>query len=126
MGEVTPNRNRSLLVATVGTVLALVAMWRDVPRPLRQAPPWPSLNHSQLTGPIRRVLGMKIPLNTARVSDLTALPGIGLGKARGIVTYRQSQGPFTSLEDLQGVPGIGKATLDKIRPFLNLEPTGNN
>lgn len=62
----------------------------------------------------------KIGLNSATAKDLGTLPGIGAGRAAAIVAYRQSHGPFASIEALTAVPGIGPATLDKLRPFLEI------
>lgn len=57
-----------------------------------------------------------VNVNTATQSELEALHGIGSVKAKAIIDYRQKNGPFKSLEDLDKVPGIGKATLEKMRP----------
>jgi competence protein ComEA len=51
---------------------------------------------------------------------LVALPGIGPSKAHAIVEYRQSQGGFKSIDDLQKVKGIGSATLEKLRTRVTL------
>lgn len=47
-----------------------------------------------------------IRLNSASQADLERLPGIGPARARAIVAYRQGNGPFASVEDLEKVPGI--------------------
>ncbi|MDP7015378.1 MAG: helix-hairpin-helix domain-containing protein [Pirellulaceae bacterium] len=70
------------------------------------------------------VLNDRIDANQAGWPELMLLPGIGETLARRIVAERRSRGRFEQLEDLLHVPGIGKATLDRIRPFL-LEPSGN-
>ena len=58
----------------------------------------------------------QVNINTASASELQkALVGIGAKKAEAIVQYRQAHGPFTSAEQLLGVQGIGKATLEKNR-----------
>ncbi|MCH7627001.1 MAG: helix-hairpin-helix domain-containing protein [Chloroflexi bacterium] len=49
------------------------------------------------------------------------LPGIGPVKAQAIVDYRVLNGPFTSVEELLEVKGIGPATLDKIRDMITIE-----
>jgi comEA protein len=61
-----------------------------------------------------------ININTASETELVALPGIGPSKARAIAEYRQSQGSFKSIDDLQKVKGIGPATLDKLRAHVTL------
>lgn len=48
----------------------------------------------------------RIPLNSASQSDLERLPGIGPTRAKAILAYRQSHGPFASVQDLEKVPGL--------------------
>ena len=55
--------------------------------------------------------GPLINLNAATEAELLRLPGIGPAKARAIVAYRQSRGPFASVEEILRVPGIGPSTL---------------
>ena len=62
--------------------------------------------------------GPAIDLNTADVTTLTSLPGIGEVKAQAIVTHRKQNGPFTRIEDLLEVPGIGSGTLEAIRDLV--------
>jgi competence ComEA-like helix-hairpin-helix protein len=47
-----------------------------------------------------------VDLNLATVADLVGLPGIGPARARAIVAFRDSVGPFRQLDDLKRVPGI--------------------
>ena len=84
--------------------------------------------HVQFSGPIRSgvvaVAGpagaAKVGLNSATANDLAALPGLGPGRAAAIVAYRESHGPFASIEGLTAVAGIGPATVGKLRPFLEI------
>ena len=55
-----------------------------------------------------------VNINTASVEQLMALPGIGRSKANAIITYRETQGPFTSIDDLVNVKGIGNKMLAKL------------
>lgn len=57
--------------------------------------------------------GEVIDLNTASVADLTRLPGIGEKRAQAIVDYRESSGPFQSVEELTEVKGIGEGILPR-------------
>jgi competence protein ComEA len=59
--------------------------------------------------------GGLLNVNTASATELEALPGIGEVLAATIVEYRTQNGPFSSVEDLMDVSGIGPATLDEIR-----------
>jgi len=64
----------------------------------------------------------KLDLNSADRGELELLPGVGPRLATAIDDHRKSRGPFRSVEDLRGVQGIGKATLDKLSPFLTVAP----
>ena len=63
-----------------------------------------------------------IDLNRAGVVDLEELPGIGQAIAERIVAYREQQGPFQSIEDLQSVTGIGEKLFAKISPLVTVGP----
>jgi competence protein ComEA len=62
-----------------------------------------------------------LDLNTASASDLDSLPGIGQSFAERIIEYRTTNGPFTSVEDLQKVKGIGAALFAKIAPLVSVK-----
>ncbi len=63
-----------------------------------------------------------ININTADASTLAAgLTGIGPSRAQDIVRYRETYGPFASIEELAEVKGVGKSTIDKNRHVLTLE-----
>lgn len=62
----------------------------------------------------------KINLNTAGVEQLKALPGIGEVRAQAIVSHREDNGSFTSVDALLNVNGIGVATLESIRGFIEV------
>jgi competence protein ComEA len=66
--------------------------------------------------------GGLLDLNTASASDLDSLPGIGQSFADRIIEYRTTNGPFTSVEDLQKVKGIGAALFAKIAPLVSVGP----
>lgn len=59
----------------------------------------------------------KIDINSASAERLTALPGIGLKKAKAIVAYRKQNGKFKSVKELSNVKGIGKKMLVKLTPL---------
>lgn len=61
-----------------------------------------------------------VRINSASVSELQQLPGIGPALAQRIVETRNS-GRFTSVEDLLRVPGIGKAKLAKLRDYVEVD-----
>jgi competence protein ComEA len=62
-----------------------------------------------------------VPINTASVAELEALPGIGPKTAQAIVDYRNAHGPFVSVEAILEVKGIGDVTLERIRNLITLD-----
>lgn len=62
-----------------------------------------------------------ININTAPKSELVRLPGIGEVTAERIILYREDQGPFSRVEDLQKVKGISKLKLEKIRALITVQ-----
>ncbi|MGK9064342.1 ComEA family DNA-binding protein [Stutzerimonas chloritidismutans] len=62
-----------------------------------------------------------INLNAADADTLTReLNGIGATKAKAIIDYRDAHGPFSSVDELLEVKGIGAATLEKNRGKLSV------
>ena len=59
-----------------------------------------------------------ININQASVEQLMQLPGIGQVKAEAIVAYRESNGLFTSIEEIKNVPGIKEAAFEKIKGMI--------
>lgn len=64
--------------------------------------------------------GGLVNVNTATEAELETLPGIGPVLAAAIVAYRTEHGPFTSVEQLEEVSGIGPATLAEIRDLVTV------
>ena len=62
-----------------------------------------------------------INVNTANMFQLIKIKGVGMSLAENIVTYREKNGPYTSLDDLVKVKGIGPGILSAIRPYLSLD-----
>jgi competence protein ComEA len=60
----------------------------------------------------------KMNVNTVNAMELESLPGIGPSLADEIIKFRQTNGPFLSIEDLLKVPGIGPAKLDQIKHLI--------
>lgn len=56
-----------------------------------------------------------VNVNTASQKELESLPGIGEVIAQRIIEYRETHGPFTTVEDLLKVKGIGPKKLEKLR-----------
>ncbi|MGE8561203.1 MAG: ComEA family DNA-binding protein [Acinetobacter sp.] len=64
--------------------------------------------------------GAKISLNQANLEQLQELSGVGLKKAEAIIAYRQKNGKFKNIEELQQVKGIGPALFAKNKDRLGL------
>ena len=64
--------------------------------------------------------GEVIDLNTASVADLTRRPGSGEKRAQAIVDYRESSGPFQSVEELTEVKGIGEGILAQVYDYVTV------
>lgn len=62
----------------------------------------------------------QVELNTATAAELAKLPGLGKTKASAVVAYREQNGPFERVEQLDKVSGIGKATVEKLRPHVSV------
>ena len=60
----------------------------------------------------------KVNINTASQSELETLPGIGSSIATRIIEYRQQNGKFRQIEDLQNVKGIGDAKFLEIKEYV--------
>jgi competence ComEA-like helix-hairpin-helix protein len=63
----------------------------------------------------------RVNLNTADQRALEALPGIGPGTASDILEYRTAHGPFSQIEDIMNVKGIGRKTFEKIKDLITTE-----
>ena len=73
-----------------------------------------------LTGRERLLCGLPVDLDRADPEDLAVVPGLTPRLAVAVVADRARRGPFTSLDDLQRVRGIGPGRLARARPFLTL------
>lgn len=71
-----------------------------------------------MTGRMRLAIGEAMDLNRASVAELQLLHGIGPSRAEAIVDDRATRGAFPSVDSLSRVPGIGPATVARLRPSL--------
>jgi competence protein ComEA len=74
------------------------------------------------TRPIERASAPITDLNHADRAELEQVPGIGPTLAKEIEAHRSKKGPFKSVDELRQVKGVGPVTLDKVRPYLRVEP----
>jgi competence protein ComEA len=79
----------------------------------RPAPPQP---------PARPPRRGPVDLNRAPARELDALPGIGPVLAERIVLQRRRYGPFTGIDELLAVRGVGPRLLERIRPWATVGP----
>ncbi|MBI1742678.1 helix-hairpin-helix domain-containing protein [Candidatus Acetothermia bacterium] len=63
-----------------------------------------------------------IGLNSATYEELLAVPGIGPVLAQRILDYRKEHGSFKTIEELNNIKGIGPKTLEKLKPYLRINP----
>lgn len=63
----------------------------------------------------------RININTADTKTLRKLKGVGVVLAGRIVDYRDSNGPFGTIDDIKKVKGVGKALFEKIRDRIAIE-----
>ncbi|MWV50287.1 competence protein ComEA [Rathayibacter sp. VKM Ac-2803] len=62
--------------------------------------------------------GSLVSLSTATAAQLEELPEVGPSTAAKIIAYREANGPFTSIDQLLEVPGIGEKTLEAFRELV--------
>ncbi|MED4151655.1 helix-hairpin-helix domain-containing protein [Priestia aryabhattai] len=62
-----------------------------------------------------------VNINTANTDELQTLSGIGPSKASAIVSYREENGLFQTVEDLGQVSGIGEKSLEKIKAQITVQ-----
>lgn len=63
----------------------------------------------------------KVNINRATTEQLEKLPGIGPAKAAAIISFREEQGSFKSVEDIVQVSGIGQKSLEAIVEFIEIK-----
>lgn len=80
---------------------------------------FPEISIEKMSAQEKMILGIPLDPLTMTEADWELLPGIGPALARRIVNDRQQNGDFHSLRDLERVPDIGPATVEKISPFFH-------
>jgi competence protein ComEA len=63
-----------------------------------------------------------VNINTATQSELEGVKGVGPAKAQAIIQYRQANGQFKHLDELDNVKGFGKASIEKLKTELSVAP----
>lgn len=61
-----------------------------------------------------------VNINTASKEELMTLPGIGEAKAESIISYRNKNGYFSSIEDIMKISGIKEGAFEKIKGYITV------
>lgn len=72
------------------------------------------------SGSTEKKVTFPVNINTASKKELDALPGIGETLAQRIIDYRSANGPFSTVDELTKVKGIGEKTLEKLKPYATV------
>ncbi len=110
-GEDGPFQRPEDLEAVPGIGPATVERIRDR---LDLSDPPPGPGPARASGPT----GRRLDVNRVGPDELETLPGIGPTLARRVVETRSEMGGFAVVDDLLAVPGIGPATLERLRPLV--------
>lgn len=101
-----PRQHRFLaLAAAAAACIVGLALWYAVPPAPAQDVP--------ASAPEALRESFRVDLNTAGVDAMTTLPGLGEKKARAILEYRLTHGPFRSLGEVAQVPGVTQDMIDE-------------
>lgn len=63
----------------------------------------------------------KVNINQAEKEALMTLNGIGSSKAENILSYREENGPFQTIEEIKNVSGIGYATFENLKEVITVD-----
>ena len=110
------------------TPVAAVDVEPDVkplpPEPREAAEPTENASPTEKTKsqkPSQPALGGRLNINRANAAELELLPNIGPKLAQAIIAFREANGPFRSIVELDQVKGIGAKTLEKLAPMISVD-----
>lgn len=63
----------------------------------------------------------KVNINKADSTELDSLPGVGPSTAEKIISYREQNGEFGSIEEIKNVTGIGDKKYEQLKDFIDIK-----
>jgi len=100
-----------------GTGLLLVKYSDEKKEPIKITEP---TKEEHVKGATTAQVLAKININTATLEELDKLEGIGPSTAQKIISYREQNGPFISVEDIKKVSGIGDGKFEQIKEEISI------
>ena len=79
-----------------------------------------TISHNTVNGIYADTTDVRVDINTASISELMSLPGIGTAKAEAILAYRKENGGFSCIEDLMNVPGIKEGIFQQMKEHIKV------
>lgn len=79
-----------------------------------------NFDSEQMTQLLQELAENPININRGGVNALLQIPGLNLKLARSVIEYRTNVKPFETIEELDEVSGIGRVTLEQLRPYVTV------
>lgn len=111
-------------VIVLQEILVTLPPQTTAPPPLTEPPSaisdTPRETSPKATQPKKEEVSFPVNINTATARELEALPGIGEVIAQRIIDYRNTHGPFGSVDELINIKGIGEKKLAELKPYATV------
>ncbi len=79
---------------------------------------WAQTARAGSSAKARATAANPVNLNSASITQLQTLPGVGASTAQRILDYRQKNGGFKKIEELMNVKGVGEKSFLKLKPMV--------